>query len=112
MLKYALEKVRVIDLSSYIAGAFCPTLLADLGADVIKFESPAGDPFRGSRGAFQAWNRGKRSISVDLRSGEGKEILYKLVKKADVVVENYRPGVAQRLRADYETLSQINPGLI
>ncbi len=54
MLKHALEKVKVVDLSSYIAGSFCPTLLADLGADVIKLESPTGDPFRMSQGAFQA----------------------------------------------------------
>ncbi|MFQ5873141.1 MAG: CaiB/BaiF CoA transferase family protein [Dehalococcoidia bacterium] len=112
MLKHALEKVKVVDLSSYIAGSFCPTLLADLGADVIKLESPAGDPFRMSQGAFQAWNRGKRSISVDLRTDEGGKILYKLVTDSDVVVENYRPGVAKRLRADYDTLSRINPALI
>ncbi|MEE9199535.1 MAG: CoA transferase, partial [Dehalococcoidia bacterium] len=92
MLKHALQNVRVIDLSSYIAGALCPALLADLGADVIKIESFQGDPFRRIAGAFQAWNRGKRDISVDLKTDQGKEILYSLVRASDVVVENYRPG--------------------
>lgn len=112
MLKHALENVKVIDLSSYIAGSFCPALLADLGADVIKLESPMGDPFRSNGGPFQVWNRGKRGLVVNLRKVEGQQILYKLVKDADVVVENYRPGVAAKLGAGYETLKKINPTVI
>ena len=112
MIKNALERVRVIDLSSYIAGAFGPTFLADLGADVIKVEAPSGDPFRMIAGAFQTWNRGKRGIVVELRKDEGKEIVYKLVEGADVVVQNYRPTVAEKLGVDYDTLRQIQPDLI
>ncbi len=97
MINNALENIRVVDLSSYIAGAFGPTFLADLGADVIKVEAPSGDPFRMISGAFQTWNRGKRSIVVDLRKDEGKEIVYKLVEGADVVAQNYRPSVAEKL---------------
>lgn len=111
-MKYALEKVKVVDLASYIAGAYCSGLLADLGADVIKLEAPAGDPFRGLGGGFQVWNRGKRSICVDLRTDEGKDILHQLVRPADVLVENYRPGVVGRLGADYHTLRRINPEII
>ena len=112
MLRHALQNVKVVDLSSYIAGAYCPTLLADLGADVIKFESPMGDPFRANGPPFHVWNRGKRGLVVDLRKDEGKEVLYRLVKDADVVVENYRPGVAAKLGADYDTLKKINPSLV
>ena len=112
MLKHAFEKMKVTDLASYLAGGYCSTLLADLGANVIKLEPPTGDPFRMMSGAFQAWNRGKRSIAVDLRTDEGKEILHSLVGASDVAVENYRPGISQKLGADYETLRGINPALI
>ncbi len=112
MLTSPFADIKVVDLSSYIAGALCPGLLADLGAPVIKVESLTGDPFRSLGPTFQDWNRGKRSICVDLKSEEGRGVLYSLVEDADVVVENYRPGVARRLGADYETLSRINPRLI
>ncbi len=112
LLTSPFANVKVVDLSSYIAGALCPGLLADFGASVIKVESLAGDPFRSLGPTFQDWNRGKRSICVDLKSEEGRGVLYRLVKEADVVVENYRPGVARRLGADYETLSKINPSLV
>ncbi len=112
MLKHPFSKVKVVDLASYIAGALCPGLLADFGAEVIKVESHAGDPFRGFGLTFQDWNRGKRSICIDLKTEAGRGVLYKLVKDADVVVENYRPGVSRRLGADYETLSKINPNLV
>ncbi len=112
MINNALENIRVVDLSSYIAGAFGPTFLADLGANVIKVEAPSGDPFRMISGAFQTWNRGKRSIVVDLRKDEGKEIVYKLVEGADVVAQNYRPSVAEKLGVDYEALRRIQPDLI
>ena len=112
MLTSPFSNVKVVDLSSYIAGALCPGLLADFGAKVIKVESLAGDPFRSLGPTFQDWNRGKRSICVDLKTEEGRGVLYRLVEEADVVVENYRPGVARRLGADYETLSKINPRLV
>ena len=112
MLKHPFSNVKVVDLASYIAGALCPGLLADFGAEVIKVESHAGDPFRGFGLTFQDWNRGKRSICIDLKTEAGRRVLYKLVEDADVVVENYRPGVSKRLGADYETLSKINPNLV
>ena len=112
MLTSPFSNVKVVDLSSYIAGALCPGLLADFGASVIKVESLSGDPFRSLGPTFQDWNRGKRSICVDLKTEEGRGALYRLVEEADVVVENYRPGVARRLGADYETLSKINPRLV
>ena len=112
MLKHPFSNVKVVDLANYIAGALCSGLLADFGAEVTKVESLTGDPFRGLGPAFQDWNRGKRSICIDLKTEMGRGVLYKLVEDADVIVENYRPGVAQRLGADYETLSKINPNLV
>ena len=112
MLKHPFSNVKVVDLANYIAGALCPGLLADFGAEVLKIESLNGDPFRGLGPAFQDWNRGKRSICIDLKTEEGRRVLYRLIEDADVVVENYRPGVAKRLGADYETLKKINPSLI
>ena len=112
MLKHPFSNVKVVDLANYIAGALCPGLLADFGAEVIKVEALTGDPFRGLGPVFQDWNRGKRSICIDLKTEAGRGVLYRLVEDADVVVENYRPGVAKRLGADYETLSKINPNLV
>ena len=112
MLKHPFSNVKVVDLANYIAGALCPGLLADFGAEVIKVEALTGDPFRGLGPVFQDWNRGKRSICIDLKTEVGRGVLYRLVEDADVVVENYRPGVAKRLGADYETLSKINPSLV
>ncbi|GBD10677.1 Succinyl-CoA--L-malate CoA-transferase beta subunit [bacterium HR23] len=107
-----LEGIRVVDLAMYIAGAYCSSILADLGADVVKVEPPTGDPFRPNSGAFQGWNRGKRGIVVDLTRPQGREVLYRLVERADVVVQNYRPGVAERLGADEASLRRINPRLV
>jgi crotonobetainyl-CoA:carnitine CoA-transferase CaiB-like acyl-CoA transferase len=104
-----LEGVRVVDLAMYIAGAYCSGILADLGADVIKVEPPTGDPFRAHGGAFQGWNRGKRGVGVDLTHPRGKEVLRRLVERADVVVQNYRPGAAERLGVDEASLRRINP---
>jgi len=87
-------------------------LLGDLGATVIKVESLQGDAFRAFGFGFLGWNQGKRGISVNLSSAEGREVVYDLVRKADVVVENLRPGATKRYGIDYETLSQINPRLI
>ncbi len=111
-MQHAFDKIKVIELGGYIAGAFCATLLADLGAEVIKVESLQGDGLRGLLGSFQNWNRGKQGIAVDLRSIEGQVILHKLVRQSDVLVQNLRPAVSQRWGADYSTLSGINPRLI
>ncbi len=107
-----LAGVTVIDLASFIAGPVVSRHLAMLGADVIKVEPPAGDPFRGIGPPFISWNQGKRSIAVDLTTDEGRQTLHQLVVDADIVVENFRPGVATRLGADRETLSAINPDLV
>ncbi|MBI4310956.1 MAG: CoA transferase [Chloroflexi bacterium] len=107
-----LQGVRIVDLAGYIAGAYTSSLLADLGAHVDKVESFEGDAFRGIVAGFQSWNRGKRGIVLNLRTQEGKEALYRMVQRADVVVENYRQGVAQRLGADYDTLKAVNPRII
>ena len=117
-----LQGIRVLDISQVMAGPFCCMLLADMGADVIKIEPPGtGDSTRHSMGfrlkgtdspGFLALNRNKRSITLDLKSPEDREVLYALVKTADVLVENARPGVAGRLGMDYATLKAINPRLV
>ncbi len=104
--------VRVLDLSGYIAGALGPVMLSDLGADVIKVEGPDGDGLRGLHAGFLAWNRGKRGLCVDLRTDAGREIVHKLAREADVLVDNMRPGVADRLGVGYEAMAAINPRLI
>lgn len=115
----ALEGIRVIDLSQVMAGPYCGMLLADMGADVIKVEPPKGESTRrwspykeGESGAFMAINRNKRSITLDLKSAEDQKVFYKLIETADILIENFRPGVVKRLGVDYETLNQINPKLI
>ena len=114
-----LKGVKVLDFSEYIAGPIAGELLADLGADVIKVEPPHGDfwrhtapvaPFE-SRG-FMGVNKGKRSISLDLKNPGAQEVLHRAVRSADVLLANYRPGVAKRLGMDFATLSEINPRLI
>ena len=111
--------MKVLDFSEYIAGPLAGQLLADLGADVTKVEPPHGDfwrhtapvaPFE-SRG-FMGVNKGKRSISLDLKHPGAKEVLHRLVRNADVVIANYRPGVAARIGVDYEALNAINPRII
>lgn len=114
-----LKGIRVLDFSEYIAGPYAGELLADLGAEVIKVEPPLGDFWRHttpvapaeSRG-FMGVNKGKRSISLDLKHPDTREVLERMVRSADVFLANYRPGVAARLGVDYETLSAINPRLI
>jgi formyl-CoA transferase len=118
----ALTGVRVLELTQVMAGPFCGQVLADMGADVIKVEPPeGGDQSRRALGfamrgedtaAFLAVNRNKRSAAIDLKDPEQRELFYRLVKTADVLIENYRPGVAARLGVDYETLSELNPRLI
>ncbi len=107
-----LDGVRVLDLASFIAGPVVSRHLAMLGADVVKVEAPTGDPFRAFGEAFAAWNHGKRSIALDLTTEADRAILHRLVATADVVTENFRPGVAARLGCDYDTLRAINPELI
>ena len=106
-----LAGIRVVDLSSYVAGPYAAMMLADLGADVVKVESLEGDSFRELPGFF-GWNRGKRSIALDLKTPEGLEIVERLVKNADVAIENMRPGVADRLGVGYRHLSALNPQLV
>jgi len=115
----ALTGLRVIDLTQVMAGPFCTMLLADLGADVIKIEPPQGDSTRTMPGAvgtdspsFNAVNRGKRSVVVNLKTREGVEAVRTLARSADIFVENYRPGVMESLGLDYTSLSASNPRLI
>ncbi|HVX45894.1 MAG TPA: CoA transferase [Mycobacteriales bacterium] len=118
----ALAGARVVDLTQVMAGPFCTMLLADAGADVIKVELPGvGDQTRRSWGypegdadspSFFGLNRNKRSICLDLRSDDGKAEFLDLVRTADIVVENFRPGVVRKLGVDYESVRQVNPGII
>ncbi|HEX5814623.1 MAG TPA: CoA transferase [Methylomirabilota bacterium] len=113
-----LEGIRVLDLSRVIAGPYCATLLGDLGADVIKLERPGrGDDLRSWRGAgmsaaFAAINRNKRGIAVELQHPEGARLAFELARRADVVVENFLPGVAERLGVGYAALRAVNPGVV
>ena len=111
----ALDGLRVIELCQVMAGPFCGQVLADMGADVIKVEPPeVGDQTRRSMGeaAFRAVNRNKRSIALNLKDPADVAVLHELVRTADVLTENYRPGVADRLGAGWEALRAINPRLI
>jgi formyl-CoA transferase len=113
-----LKGVRVIELGTMITAPLAGMMLADLGADVIKVEHPqGGDPFRSFRGGhysphFVAYNRGKRSVRLDLRSEDGRSILLKLLERADVLIENYRAGVMGRLGLTPDVLQATNPRLI
>lgn len=115
----ALSRFRVLDLSRVRAGPTCARMLADFGADVIRIEPPPGvDPndamFAAKRkgGDFENLNRNKRGLALNLKKREGVEVLHRLVRDADVVLENWRPDVKQRLGVDYETLASINPRII
>ena len=110
--KHPLEGIKVVDLTGYIAGAYGTTLLADLGADVLKVESFAGDGFRQNGAAFQGWNQGKRGMILNLKDPKGLDIFHQLVREADVVAENYRAGIAKSLSVDYESLKKVNPKII
>ena len=125
MSSLPLEGLRVLDLSRLLPGGFCSLLLADFGADVIKVEDTGlGDYIRWSpphyEGAeqtaggalFLALNRGKRSIRIDLKTEQGREVLLRLAQDADVLLESFRPGVLDRLGVGYERLRERNPGLV
>lgn len=117
-----LEGVRVLDMTIWQQGPVATQMLADMGAEVIKIEErTGGDPGRGlvwhsDRTAlntyFECHNRNKKGITIDLTKDKGKEVIYRLVEKSDVFVQNFRPGVMERLKLDYKTLSQFNPGII
>jgi crotonobetainyl-CoA:carnitine CoA-transferase CaiB-like acyl-CoA transferase len=116
----ALEGIRVLDLSFYLPGPFCTMMLADLGADVLHVERPGvGDPARdlpvrmGDTSALDWWvNRNKRSVALDLKSPAGREAFLDLVRRADIVVEGFRPGVADRLGVGYEACAKTNKAII
>ncbi len=114
-----LSGVRVLDLSLQLPGPFCTMMMADYGADVVKIDEPsprARNPFAaedpGTGPLDRYLNRGKKSVTLNLKSAEGQEIFRKMAATADVVVEGFRPGVVKRLGVDYETLSAANPGLV
>lgn len=120
-LPIALDGVNVLDCSQILAGPFCSMLLADMGANVIKIEKPnggddtrrMGPPFiEGESAAFLAINRNKRSIVINFKDPDGISVMKRLIKDADVLIENYRPGVMERLGLGYEVASTINPKLI
>src|SRR5712691_503637 len=106
-----LDGITVVDLTSYIAGSYAAMMVGDLGARVIKVEALEGDAFRELHG-FYGWNRGKHSIAVNLKEPEGRAVIHRLAKTADVVMENMRPGVVERLEVDYETLRRLHDKLI
>jgi crotonobetainyl-CoA:carnitine CoA-transferase CaiB-like acyl-CoA transferase len=116
----ALQDVRVIDLSAYLSGPYCSMLLADHGADVIKVERPQeGDEARrmppfinGESAPFMLWNRNKRSVALDLKAPHDHALCLDLVREADVFIENFKPGVAERLGLGYDALAALNPRLV
>ncbi len=121
----ALDGLRIVDLTTLISGPYGSMLLADMGAEVIKVEPPGGgdvsrtlqedDPdyhYQGMSSYFLTLGRNKRSVVLDLHAEDGRSVLHDLVRSADVVIDNYRPGVLERLAADYATLREINPRII
>ncbi|MFD1039971.1 CaiB/BaiF CoA transferase family protein [Virgibacillus byunsanensis] len=117
----ALENIRVLDLSRVLAGPYCTMIMGDLGAEVIKVEAPGGSdetrkwgpPFQNGVSAYYlSANRNKKSITVDLKSEEGIEVIKKLVRKSDVIINNFKSGTMKRFGLDYDTLAAINPELV
>ncbi len=116
-----LEGVKVLDLSTFVTGGFCSAMLANQGAEVVKIEQPgygdairhSGPPFiQGESPYYWTLNYGKRSLELDLKNPDAKEALYELVEETDIFIQNFRPGTAERLNVDYETLSEHNDNLI
>ena len=121
MQNFALDGVKVLDLTQIMAGPFCTMLLADMGADVIKVEKPGGGddvrrmgpPFiNGESAAFLGINRNKRSIVVDLKDQRGVELVRSMAEKSDVLVQNFRPGTLDRMGLGYEQVRSLNPALV
>ena len=120
-MKQPLDGVRILDLTRMLTGGYAAMLLGDLGAEVIKIEAPGkGDPLRrmpphfykGESAYFLSISRNKKSVTLDLRKDEGREVFHRLVEVSDVVFDNFRPGVLERLGADYDTLKKIKPDII
>ncbi|MBI2875471.1 MAG: CoA transferase [Candidatus Tectomicrobia bacterium] len=116
-----LQGIRVLDFTRVIAGPYCTQMLGDMGAEVIKIEQPGkgddsrklGPPFvQGESAYFLSFNRNKKSLALDLGTPPGRELIYRLVAQSDVVVDNFRPGVGQRLGIGYEALREIHPGIV
>ena len=113
-----LQGVRILELGQIIAGTYGGQVLSDLGAEVIKIESPEGDlgrnpsvaPYRGVSGLFLTFNRNKRSVVIDLKTDAGLKIFYDLVRVCEVVIDNFRSGVLERLKTDYPTLKPSTRG--
>ena len=119
-MPHPLTGVRILELGQIIAGTYGSQVLSDLGAEVIKVETPEGDlgripsvaPYKGVSTLFLTFNRNKKSIVINLKTAEGRALFYDLVKISDVVIDNFRAGVLERLQVDYPTLSAINPRII
>ena len=118
-MQYPLEGIKVLDLSQFLSGPRCTQLLADLGAEVVKLEGPAGETMRlwmklipGQERSFSNWHRSKRGITLNLKHPEGVGLFKKLVPHFDVLVENLSPGALEEMGAGWEDLHKIHPGLI
>src|SRR5436853_2546208 len=118
-MPFALDGVRVLELARFQAGPRGGMMLSDLGAEVVKVEPFGGEEtrkhppmVRGQSVYFTVYNRGKKSVCIDMRSEAGKEVFAALVKKSDVVLENFRPGVMRTMGFDYDRLRALNPGII
>jgi len=112
-----LSGIRIVEQGTFITGPCAGMMLADLGADVIKIESPEGDPYRSYQGGnysphFQAYNRNKRSLALDLKQARDRELFERLIRQADVFIQNFRPGTAERLGAGVTRLHELNPRLV
>ena len=120
MISRPLEGITVLDFTQYLAGPLCTRFLSDLGAEVIKVERPvSGDETRvdrpsvcGTSGQYMVYNRGKKSIALNLKDLEHRNIVYGIAKKADVVVENFKPGIVKKLCIDYDTIKELNPEVV
>ena len=116
-MQAVLKGIRIVEQGTFITGPCAGMMLADLGADVIKVESPSGDPYRSYQGGqfsphFQAYNRNKRSIALDMNTAADRDVFASLVRNADVYIQNFRPGTAERLGAGVARLQELNPQLI
>ena len=118
--KPTLRGLRILDLTQFLAGPFCTQILGDLGAEIVKIEPQAGDPtralppyfYKGESAYFLAINRTKLSLVLDLSTEAGRNVFHDLVRRADVVIEAYRPGVAKKLGVDYDAIKKINPRIV